>query len=89
MKRVITIKDYDEINKKALIQGQKQIKLFEPTAHTDKLQEIKDMALISATAELKEGVKVRRSCVQGGVRLGKGVEIVNSIVLKNAVIEEG
>lgn len=45
--------------------------------------------MISATVEQKEGAKINRSCVYGGVKIGKGVEIVNSVVLKGALIEDG
>lgn len=38
MKRVITIKDYEQINMKSLIVGDKQIPLFVPTIYTDALQ---------------------------------------------------
>jgi hypothetical protein len=38
MKRVITIKDYEQINMKSLIIGDKQISLFTPTIYTDTLQ---------------------------------------------------
>jgi NDP-sugar pyrophosphorylase family protein len=74
---------------KSLIKGEKQIDLFVPTAYTDSLQETKDeMVLITSTAEQKEGCKIRRSCILGGVKLGKGVEIVNSVILKNTFIED-
>lgn len=42
--------------------------------------------MISDSAELKEGVKIKRSCIGPHVKIGKNAEIVGSIIFNNVVI---
>lgn len=89
-KRIIDIKDYEAVNMLTLVRGPKEIPVLLPTIHTEPLIATHNFeaTTLAQSAELKEGVKIRRSCIAGGVRIGRNTEIVNSIVLPGAIIDE-
>lgn len=45
--------------------------------------------LIGDQCLIDPSTKIRRSCIENGCKIGKNVEIMNSVILANTVIEEG
>ena len=74
---------------KSLIKGDKRIPILAPTPNTDKLVEnAYEMSLLSDPVDVKENSKIKRSSVMSGVRIGRNVDVVNCVILKNTVIED-
>ena len=91
IRRINSKKAYESLNFESLIRGAKQKEVLIPTAYSDPVddrKEFKGSATVAESASLGAGTKVRRSCVGGGCRIGKNVDLLNCVLLSGVEIRD-
>lgn len=89
IKRVSNKKIYEQINFDSLIRGIKQKEVLLPTTYSEK-NEFKTGAnyLVADNVSIGNGAKIRRSVIGANCRIGKNVELFNSILLEGVEIKD-
>lgn len=92
IRKINSKKIYELLNFDGLIRGQKQKDILLPTAFNDPLDDRKDLKGVASIAEnalIGPSCKIRRACIGSHCKIGKNVEILNSIILDNVEIKDG
>jgi NDP-sugar pyrophosphorylase family protein len=91
IRRISSKKIYESMNFDSIIRGPKQKEVLMPSAYSDRLDERKEFkgnASVIESATVGSNVRIRRSCVSFGCKIGKNVELINSILLDNVEIKD-
>jgi NDP-sugar pyrophosphorylase family protein len=89
IKKISTKKIYESINFDSLIRGPKEKLTLLPNTYSEKMEhKAGHNILISETAVMGPGGKIRRCLIGPGCRIGKNVELFNSILLENVELKD-
>ena len=84
IRKISSKKVYELLNFDSIIRGPKQKDILIPTAFSEKLderKEYKNNCNIVENVIIGASAKLRRICVGSGCKIGKNVELLNSIIL--------
>jgi NDP-sugar pyrophosphorylase family protein len=92
IKRISSLKIYENINLDSVIRGNKQKEILLPTKYTLPVDETQNFtkqgSIIGQKAVIGEGTKIRRSIIEEGCKIGKDVDIINSVIMSGVHIKD-
>lgn len=91
IRKIASKKIYEAMNFDSIIRGPKQKEVLMPTAFSERLderQQFKGNASVVESAVIGASGRLRRTCIGAGCKIGKNVEIINSILLDNVEIKD-
>lgn len=88
IRKISNKKIYEVLNFDSLLRGPKQKDVLLPNAYSDRMEYNKAGYLVAENAVVGNGAKIRRSVIGPGCRIGKNVELFNSIILENVELKD-
>jgi NDP-sugar pyrophosphorylase family protein len=91
IRKISSKKVYEAMNFDSIIRGPKQKEVLLPSAFSDRLddrKEFKGNANVVDSATVAPNPRIRRSCIGAGCKIGKNVEIINSILLDGVEVKD-